>query len=542
MTLANARIAVQPIADAVEAMGAGLAARCEEGGRLSRSRLDAMQPEAFEYARSLADVETALAGLTFAERLQSDYEIGLAVVYAAMCVRAVGARALFSPAAYNLSADVTEALRPPLAWAESVLATDRLSAIAEELVGRSDPSGRYGLSDEHEEVRRLFARFSDERVAPLAEHIHRHDDIIPEDLIREYAELGVFGISIPEEFGGSMVDNLTMCLATEELSRGSVGAGGSVITRPEICAKALMKGGSEEQKKKWLPRIAAGQELVSVAVTEPNAGSDVAALRVTARPVEGGYVINGEKTWCTFAGRASVFSLLARTGTTESKHRGLTLFLVPKPAKISKDDHHHFRHEQEGGGSVEGHAIPTMGYRGMHSFATSFDNYFVPAENRIGEEGQGFKLQMAGFAGGRIQTAARAVGLMESALRAAIAYANDRNVFGRPLATFSMTQAKLVQMAATVMVSRQLSYRVAEMMDEGQGQMEASLVKLKSCRDAEWLTREALQLHGGMGYSEEYAVSRYFADARVLSIFEGAEEVLALSVVARQKLSAIIGA
>jgi len=277
-------------------------------------------------------------------------------------------------------------------------------------------------------------------------------------------------------------------------------------------------------------------------VTEPNAGSDVASMRVRAEKVDGGYRSDGEKTWCTFAGRANIFILLARTGTPEEGHRGLSLFLVEKPALIDAESHHSFVHEQPEGGRCEGRAIPTLGYRGMHSFSVSFQDYFVPEANRIGDEGQGFRLQMEGFAGGRIQTAARAVGLMEAALRQAIGYARERKVFGRRLADFPLPQAKLVEMAATLMAGRQLSYQVAAMMDEGEGAMEASLVKLLTCRNAEWLTREAMQLHGGMGYSEEYAVSRYWVDARVLSIFEGAEEVLALYVVARQYLRTILTA
>lgn len=524
-------------------MASGLADRVERDGRLSRGKLDEVQPEAFNFARSLAELEAAKAVLRYAESLGKDYETALAGVFVARVVRTVLDRAQTQIADYGLTDSDLADVRGQLAFVGAQLGTQHLNQLAESLLERSSAwSGDYGLDDEHDEVRQLFARVSDEQVAPLAEHIHRADDIIPEDLLSSYAELGVFGISIPDEYGGSYIDNLTMCLATEELSRGSVGAGGSVITRPEICAKAVLKGGTEEQKKKWLPPIAQGKKFVSVAVTEPNAGSDVANLRVSAKKVDGGYVINGEKTWCTFAGRADVFILLARTGTVDEGWRGLTMFLVEKEPKISKDDHHQFEYTQPEGGRVAGTAIPTLGYRGMHSFSVSFENYFVPDENRVGEEGQGFKLQMAGFSGGRIQTAARAVGVMEAALRSAIAYSEERSVFGKSLSEYTMTRAKLVEMAATIMASRQLTYHVCGLLDEGKGQMEASLVKLMSCRDAEWISREALQLHGGMGYSLEYDVSRYFVDARVLSIFEGAEEVLALSVVARTHLRELIEA
>lgn len=541
MTLEKAQQAVAAARQAVNVMAKGLAARVEENGRLSREKLDQIQPEAFEFARSLAEVEAAEAALRFAQRVNQSYESDLAAVYAATATRRTAERTLFNAEGYGVDEATLQKLKEQTGFIAETLSSQNLDRVGRALLEKDRLySGAYGLSDDHEEIRATFARVADEKVVPVAEHIHRHDDIIPEDLLKEYVDLGVFGISIPEEYGGSYIDNLTMCLATEELSRGSVGAGGSVITRPEIASKAILKGGSEEQKKKWLPRIAQGQEFISVAVTEPNAGSDVASLQVTAKKTDGGYLINGEKTWCTFAGRASTFILLARTGERADGWRGLTMFLVEKEAKISTDDHHRFEYTQPQGGTVAGQAIPTIGYRGMHSFSVSFENYFVPEENRISGEGEGFKLQMAGFAGGRIQTAARAVGLMEAALREGISYARERNVFGRPLAEFTMTSAKLAQMAASLMASRQLTYHVCELLDEGKGQMEASLVKLMSCRDAEWVTREALQIHGGMGYSEEYPVSRYFIDARVLSIFEGAEEVLALSVVARSHLTDVI--
>ena len=355
-------------------------------------------------------------------------------------------------------------------------------------------------------------------------------------------ELGVFGISVPEAYGGTYIDHTTMIVATEELSRASLGAGGSVITRPEIAAKAVLAGGTEAQKQTWLPRFASGEKIVSVAVTEPDAGSDVARVKVTARKVDGGYAISGEKTWCTFAGRADVFVLLARTGSADEGHRGLTLFLVEKPGQpAGEGDEYHFVHAQDGGGRCEGRAIPTVGYRGMHSFSVSFEDYFVPDENRLGDEGRGFYLQMKGFEGGRIQTAARAVGVMEAAFRAALQYARDRKVFGQALADYALTRVKLVEMATRIQAGRQLAYVVGALMDDEQGAMEASLVKFLACRDAEWVTREAMQLHGGMGYSEEYPVSRYWQDARVLSIFEGAEEVLGLLVIARQALGAKLG-
>ena len=431
-------------------------------------------------------------------------------------------------------------------WTAAVVAASApavVEALAPWLLqgGASQPSA-YALSHDHEEVRALFRDFGDERVAPVAEDLHRHDRVIPESLFSAYAEIGALAITVPDTYGGQFIDHRSMALATEELSRASLGGGGSVITRSEICAKALLKGGTEAQKRHWLPRIASGKEVVAVAVTEPGAGSDVAALRATAKKVAGGYLLSGEKTWCTFAGRASLLLVLARTGSADSKAKGLTLFLAPKAAVIPPADDHTFAWDNPRGGRVSGTAIPTVGYRGMHSFTVFFEDFFVADDQRIGEEGEGFALQMAGFAGGRIQTAARACGVMEAAFRAAVRYAQDRTVFGRTLASLPVARRKLCDMAARIALSRQMTYAVCDAMDEGRGHGDASLVKLLACKDAESVTREAMQLHGGMGYSEEFAVSRYWQDARVLSIFEGAEEVLAILVIARAAVRDVLAA
>ena len=397
------------------------------------------------------------------------------------------------------------------------------------------------LDEDFEMVADTFRRFADDKIAPRAEHIHRRDTDIPEDIIDGLAELGCFGLSVPEQYGGfatgSESDYMGMVIATEELSRASLGAGGSLITRPEILTRALERGGTEEQKREWFPKIATGEAMVAVAVTEPDYGSDVANLKVTATSVNGGWVINGVKTWCTFAGRANVLMLLARTDADRSKtHRGLSLFIVPKP----QAEGHSFEFSQDDGGAMEGRAIPTLGYRGMHSFEIAFSNWFVPEQNLIGGEdglGKGFYMQMAGFENGRLQTAARAVGVMQAAYDEARAYAEERSVFGRAVIDYQLTQAKLGRMAAIIQGSRQYSYSVAQMMAKGEGGLEASMVKAYVCKAAEWVTREALQIHGGFGFAEEYTVSRLFVDARVLSIFEGADETLCLKLIARRLLA-----
>ena len=397
------------------------------------------------------------------------------------------------------------------------------------------------LDEDFEMVADTFRRFAEDKIAPKAEHIHREDTDIPEEIIDGLAELGCFGLSVPEEYGGfatgSESDYMGMVIATEELSRASLGAGGSLITRPEILTRALERGGTEEQKRHWFPKIATGETMVAVAVTEPDYGSDVANLKVAATKVDGGWAISGVKTWCTFAGRANVLMLLARTDPDRAKtHRGLSLFIVPKP----QAEGHSFEFSQDNGGKMEGRAIPTLGYRGMHSFEIAFDNWFVPEENLIGGEeglGSGFYMQMAGFENGRLQTAARAVGVMQAAYDEALAYAQDRVVFGQPVAEYQLTQTKLGRMAAIIQGSRQYSYTVAQMMAKGEGTLEASMVKAYVCKAAEWVTREALQIHGGFGFAEEYTVSRLFVDARVLSIFEGADETLCLKLIAKRLLA-----
>jgi (2S)-methylsuccinyl-CoA dehydrogenase len=273
---------------------------------------------------------------------------------------------------------------------------------------------------------------------------------------------------------------------------------------------------------------------VGVSVTEPDFGSDVAGVTTMATAVDGGFRINGVKTWATFAGRAELIMLLARTNPDRSaSHRGLSLFVVEKDAVPG----HSFALQQDGGGTVEGRAIDTIGYRGMHSFEVSYSDWFVPAENLVGEDaglGRGFYLQMEGFENGRLQTAARAVGLMQAAFDAGLAYSQERIVFGRSVFDYQLSQAKLARMAASIQAGRQFSYDVAARMGRGEGTLAASMVKAYVCRAAEWVTREAMQLHGGMGYAEEFPVSRYFVDARVLSIFEGADETLCLRVIARR--------
>jgi (2S)-methylsuccinyl-CoA dehydrogenase len=351
--------------------------------------------------------------------------------------------------------------------------------------------------------------------------------------------LNFFGLSIPEKYGGSEMGNLAMILTTEELSRASLASAGSLITRPEILAKALIHGGTEEQKKEWLPRIASGEVMVGISVTEPDIGSDVASVKCRAekREVDGRpvWVINGPKAWCTFAGRANVLAVLCRTDPDLGKGaKGLSLFIVPKDTF----DGHAFEMKQPGGGRLVGKADATPGYRGMHSYTLNFENYEVPLENLVGGEqgeGRGFYLQMAGFAAGRLQTGGRACGLAQAGLEKTAEYVVDRKQFGKPISEYQLTQHTLGRMAALLAGSRAITYAAAEAFDEDERKAAplAAQAKLLACDMAVQTTQLGQLMHGGWGYAEEYPISRYVVDAQVLPIFEGVKPILSLKVVAR---------
>lgn len=547
--LTAARDVLALLRPALDAGVSALARACARDGRLDNRLLDAQQVASFEMAWAGAELLAAETSVAALKPTAAPLQAQLALVFTVDVVVSVLDRLETVYAEAGLDNAPLRSVRDGAAWV--ALRREAGGARALEAAGRAvaasdgDPGGIV-LDEQHALAQDAFRRFSSEVVAPQAEAIHRHDLTVPESLLGPMREMGVFGLAIPEKFGGSGPDDrddtLLMVVVTEALSEGSLAAAGSLITRPEILSRALMAGGTEAQKADWLPRLAAGDPLCAIAITEPDYGSDVAALGLKGTRVPGGWRLNGAKTWCTFAGKAGVLMVVTRTDPDRSLgHKGLSLLLVEKPSY----DTHEFAFQQDGGGKLTGRAIPTIGYRGMHSFDLSFQDFFVPEANVIGGEagvGKGFYFTMAGMVGGRMQTAARACGVMRAALRAAIRYTGDRKVFGAPLADFALTQAKLARMAARLAACRQLAYTVAGVVDSGQGRMEASLVKLLACRSAEMVTREALQLHGGMGYAEETAVSRYFVDARVLSIFEGAEETLALKVIARSLMERSLGA
>lgn len=494
--------------------------------RLAAGDIDSEQVVAYDLAHAAAEVEIARALLDYGAKGAAEGRIACA--FAADTVHDVGTRLIGREGAWGASLDV-------LAPAWPFVSSFRSPAFLAELCGEQGPRH---LDEDLGMVQETFRRFAENEIQPVAEEIHRHNADIPERIITGLAELGAFGLSVPESYGGFATggenEYLAMVVATEELSRASLGVGGSLITRPEILTRALVRGGTEEQKQRWLPGIASGELMVAVAATEPDYGSDAASFKTAATRDGEGWRINGVKTWCTFAGRADLLMLLARTDPDRSKaHKGLSLFVVPK----ERSDGEAFVLEQPEGGRMEGRAIDTIGYRGMHSYEVAFDHWYVPGDCLVGGEeglGRGFYLQMEGFENGRLQTAARAVGVMQAAYEAAHDYALNRTVFGKRLIDYQLTRAKLTRMAVLIQASRQFAYQVARLLAKGEGSMEASMVKAFACRAAEWVTREAMQIHGGMGYAEEFPVSRYFVDARVLSIFEGADEVLALKVIARR--------
>ncbi|MFU8839945.1 MAG: acyl-CoA dehydrogenase family protein [Nitriliruptoraceae bacterium] len=544
--LAHAQRLIAAVDDRLATIAHHLATACAVDGRIDAGRLDAHQAVAYDLA-SLSSAQAAARALLAQAEGGSALEAQLALVAAADVAADLLARLAGREAEVGLDRDLLGEVADALAVGRSAAL---LQGLGEQVLATGEAGPRH-LGEDLEMVRQTFRRFAEDKVMPVAEHVHRGDEDIPEEIISGLAELGCFALSIPEEHGGFAAGGddelLNMVLVTEELSRGSLGVAGSLITRPEIIGTAILKGGTEAQKATWLPAIASGERMCAVAVTEPDFGSDVAGVKTTAKRDGDHWVLDGVKTWCTFAGRAEYLLVLARTDPDRSLgHKGLSLFVVEKPAASG----HHFTVEQgpdgtvggTGGGRMDARAIPTIGYRGMHSFEVSFESWRVPVDALIGEEGglgRGFYLQMQAFANARLQTAARAQGVMQAALERAVTYARERRVFDQPIADFPLTRVRLARMAATLAACRALSVQVARELARGSegAALTASQVKQVACRSAEWVTREAQQLHGGYGYAEEYEVSRLFVDARVLSIFEGTDEVLALKVIARGLLA-----
>ena len=389
--------------------------------------------------------------------------------------------------------------------------------------------GATGLDEELEMIREQFRRYAVEKVEPHAHDWHLKDELIPIEVINELAEMGVFGLTIPENLGGLGLSKASMCVVSEELSRGYIGVG-SLGTRSEIAAELILAGGTDEQKERWLPRIASGEILPTAVFTEPNTGSDLGSLRTRAiRDENGDYQVTGNKTWITHAARTHVMTLLARTNPETTDYRGLSMFLAEKTPGTDDDP---FPTPGMTGGEIE-----VLGYRGMKEYELAFDGFHVKGENLLGgEEGRGFKQLMETFESARIQTAARAIGVAQSALDIAMQYAEERKQFGKALINFPRVASKLAMMAVEIMVARQLTYFSALEKDEGRRcDLEAGMAKLLGARVAWAAADNGLQIHGGNGFALEYKISRVLCDARILNIFEGAAEIQA-QVIARRLL------
>jgi (2S)-methylsuccinyl-CoA dehydrogenase len=516
-----------------------LADRVMRNGAVDPGRLDAEQLG----AHGLAWMATYVAALRqlrdWASRLDEAGEWGepqrliLAVGFGEYLAQLIGGIAMGQgeiarPSELGLGDDDLASLR-----AASAPLTDGLSASRARLgaiLGDGMPAGGDSLGDETLElIRDQVRRFAERAVAPHAHDWHRQDKLIPIEIIEELAGTGVFGVTLPEEYGGLGLGKLAMCVVSEELSRAYIGVG-SLGTRSEIAGELIRINGMSEQKARWLPGIASGAVLPTAVFTEPSAGSDLASLQTRAVRDGDTYRIFGAKTWITHGARSDLMTLLARTGTPDSGYRGLSMFLAPKPRGSDADPF-----PAEG---MSGTEIPVLGYRGMKEYEIAFDGFAVPKDALLGGvEGEGFKQLMATFESARVQTAARAVGVAQNAFELALGYALERRQFGRNLAAFPRVQLKLVMMAVETMMARQLAYFAAREKDSGRRcDIEAGMAKLLAARVAWTNADNAVQIHGGNGYALEYPVSRVLCDARILNIFEGAAEIQA-QIIARGLLT-----
>jgi len=423
----------------------------------------------------------------------------------------------------TLAFDLARAWRALATQADKTALADHVAA------AQGKPSvEEAGLDETLTMIRDQFHAFAEEKVVPFAHEWHLKDQLIPLELVKELGQLGVFGLTIPEQYGGSGLGKTAMCVVSEVLSRGYIGVG-SLGTRSEIAAELIMLGGTDDQKAHWLPRIASAETLPTAVFTEPNTGSDLGSLRTRATLSGDSYIVQGGKTWITHGARADVMTLLARTDPATTDYRGLSMFLAEKPRG---DDATPFPAKGMSGGEIE-----VLGYRGMKEYEIGFDGFSVPKANLLGGvEGQGFKQLMATFESARIQTAARAVGVAQAAMEAGLSYALTRHQFGGPIFAFPRVHNKIAMMAAELMGVRQLTYFAAGEKDQGRRcDLEAGMAKLLAARVAWAAADNAVQIHGGNGFALEYPISRILCDARILNIFEGAGEIQA-QVIARRLL------
>jgi len=521
-------------ADAREA----LRARVTVGGKLSAAALEQHQFAAHALAWLATYTESLRQLQDWATRLQDDGKFGametliLQIGYGEYLAQIYGGIAMSQGEVARLG-DLGIVAQPGAA-AQALMASGNTSdarmalvALMQDNQGRAT-FGATGLDDELEMIRDQFRRFTDAQVVPHAHGWHMRDELIPMQIIEALAEMGVFGLTIPEAFGGLGLSKASMVVVSEELSRGYIGVG-SLATRSEIAAELILCGGTDEQKAQWLPKLASAEILPTAVFTEPNTGSDLGSLRTRAVKVGDDWQVTGNKTWITHAARTHVMTLLARTDPASADYRGLSMFLAEKTPGTDAEP---FPTPGMTGGEIE-----VLGYRGMKEYELAFDGFAVKGANLLGgEEGQGFKQLMQTFESARIQTAARAVGVAQNALELGLAYAADRKQFGKALIAFPRVAGKLAMMAVEIMIARQLTYFSAWQKDHDKRcDLEAGMAKLLGARVAWSCADNALQIHGGNGFALEYQISRILCDARILNIFEGAAEIQA-QVIARRLL------
>lgn len=508
-----------------------------ENGKISGKLLNEHQLAAHALAYMRTELEACRQLADWAQRVGGDHAQAIAAAYVGESVRSVAGGVALGPAEHIALADLgltEEDLHATVMkddiqrWAAEVASGHAIAALGRSVqdLGYGDP----GLGDETlDQMRSEFRKFSDREVIPIAQRVHQQDILIPTELVEHMAELGVFGLTIPEEHGGLGLSKVAMCVVTEELSRGYIGVG-SLGTRAEIAAELIVGGGTDAQKAEWLPKIASGEVLPTAVFTEPNYGSDLANIKTRGeRQPDGSWKLTGQKTWITHATRTDLMTVLARTLPDEKGYRGLSMFLAEKTRGSDADEF-----PDEG---ITGTEIKVLGYRGMKEYELSLDGFEVKAEGLLGEvQGQGFKQLMTTFEAARIQTAARGVGVAQAALEDAVQYAWERSQFGHPIVEFPRVSRKIGRLMAQVQAARQLTLFAAREKDgDIRCDLEAGMAKLHATRTA-WEAADAnVQIHGGNGYAEEYLASRLLVDARVLSIFEGANEIQA-HVVARRLL------
>ena len=528
-----------------------VAAVVAPGGKVDRKKIDEEQRATHGLAWVLTYVETLKETANWAERINADGRFGE--------IEQLLTQILFGEYLYQLGGGLPmtqlEIVRPSDMTADaSVIQKLGTPAIITLITRGNTPAARMaaakhirgfldsqkatieytGLEETFEQIRDQFRAFGKAVVEPYAHEWHLKDELIPDSVVKQMGEMGVFGLTIPEEFGGLGLGKTAMCVVSEELSRAYIGVG-SLGTRSEIAAELLLVGGTRAQQEKYLPGIASGEILPTAVFTEPNTGSDLGSLRTRATKDGANWKITGNKTWITHAARADLMTVLARSIPDTNNFSGLSMFLCEKPRGT---DDNPFPANGMTGGEIE-----VLGYRGMKEYELGFDGFEVPAENLLGEvEGQGFKHLMATFEGARIQTAARAIGVAQNALELGLRYSLDRTQFGRQIFDFPRTSDKLVMMAAELIGVRQLTYFSARQKDDGKRcDLEAGLAKMLAARIAWAAADNALQVHGGNGFALEYPISRVLCDARILNIFEGAGEVQAM-VIARRTIDELIGA